>query len=61
MFANKLSLEGSKLVGSESLAFFRIVFGLLLFVSEMRFILRGWITDFYVKPQFFFRFTALNG
>ncbi|PWK20080.1 vitamin K-dependent gamma-carboxylase-like protein [Arcicella aurantiaca] len=42
-------------IGS-SLAFFRITFGLLMFVAELRFILKGWITDFYVKPQFFFTF-----
>lgn len=47
---------GQEPAGSESLAFFRIVFGLLLFISELRFIFRGWITDFYVKPQFFFPF-----
>ncbi|TLV03189.1 HTTM domain-containing protein [Dyadobacter luticola] len=48
--------QGQELIGSESLAFFRIVFGLLLFVSEIRFIARGWVDDFYVKPGFFFPF-----
>lgn len=53
---NKIIRKGKEFAGSESLAFFRIVFGLLLFVSEVRFILKGWITDFYVTPQFFFPF-----
>lgn len=39
-----------------SLAFFRIIFGLLMAVAGIRFIAKGWITDFYVKPQFFFSF-----
>ncbi|MBP6411788.1 MAG: HTTM domain-containing protein, partial [Pseudarcicella sp.] len=39
-----------------SLAFFRICFGLLMMVAELRFIAKGWITDFYVKPIYFFSF-----
>ncbi|MEA5461468.1 HTTM domain-containing protein [Arcicella sp. LKC2W] len=46
-------------IGS-SFAFFRIVFGLLLLVAELRFILKGWITDFYVQPQFFFTFYGFD-
>jgi hypothetical protein len=48
--------KGRTATTGESLAFFRIVFGLLLFVSEVRFIARGWVSDFYIKPQFFFSF-----
>ena len=43
-----------------ALAFFRIVFGLLMLVAELRFINRGWVTDFYVKPQFFFTFYGFD-
>lgn len=39
-----------------SLAFFRVIFGILLLIAEARFILKGWIADFYVKPQYFFKF-----
>jgi hypothetical protein len=56
MFLTRIIRSGKDLTGSESLAFFRIVFGLLLFVAEVRFIAKGWISDFYVKPQFFFPF-----
>lgn len=56
IIVNKIIRRGCQWTGSESLAFFRIVFGLLLFVSEIRFILRGWIADFYIEPQFFFPF-----
>lgn len=38
------------------LAFFRIVFGLLMFVSIARFYLKGWIEAFYIQPQFFFSY-----
>lgn len=59
-----LSILGFRLsafanIGS-SLAFFRIIFGLLMFVAELRFILKGWITEFYVKPQFFFTFYGFD-
>lgn len=43
-----------------SLAFFRIVFGLIMTFAEIRFISKGWITDFYVKPEFFFSFYGLE-
>ncbi len=39
-----------------SLAFFRIAFGLLMAVSLVRFMTKGWIVDFYVKPQFYFTY-----
>ena len=45
---------------SSSLAFFRIVFGLLMLVAELRFIAKGWITEFYVKPQFYFTFYGFD-
>ena len=43
-----------------ALAFFRLIFGLLMLVAELRFIDRGWITSFYVKPQFFFTFYGFD-
>ena len=43
-----------------ALAFFRIIFGLLMLVAELRFIDRGWVTSFYVKPQFFFTFYGFD-
>lgn len=56
MSIENLIRKATEKTGSESLAFFRIVFGGLLFVAEIRFILKGWITDFYVTPQFYFPF-----
>ncbi|UAY51511.1 HTTM domain-containing protein [Ferruginibacter albus] len=38
------------------LVVFRIIFGIVLFISTLRFICKGWITEFYVKPKFHFPF-----
>ncbi|SFE46192.1 Vitamin K-dependent gamma-carboxylase [Chitinophaga sp. CF118] len=38
------------------LAVLRIAFGAVLFISTVRFIIKGWIHDFYVKPAFHFPF-----
>ena len=35
---------------------FRISFGLILFISTLRFILKGWVTDLYIKPTYFFTY-----
>lgn len=45
---------------SYALAFFRIVFGLLMLVAELRFINQGWIASFYIKPEFFFTFYGFD-
>ena len=36
------------------LVIFRIAFGALLFLSTLRFILKGWVTQLYVTPKFYF-------
>jgi len=38
------------------LATLRIAFGAIMLVSTLRFISRGWVSSFYVKPQFHFTF-----
>lgn len=43
-------------ISESSLIAFRILFGLLLFFSTIRFILKGWINDFYVVPKFHFTY-----
>ncbi|MDQ3073156.1 MAG: HTTM domain-containing protein, partial [Bacteroidota bacterium] len=37
-----------------SLAFFRIVFGIMMFAGIIRFMLNGWVTELYVSPQYLF-------
>lgn len=49
-----------KKVSNSSLIFFRISFGLLLFFSTLRFILKGWVYDFYVLPDFHFTYMYFN-
>lgn len=38
------------------LASFRFIFGLILFAGVLRFAIKGWITDLYVTPTFFFKY-----
>ena len=39
---------------------FRITFGLILFASTLRFILKGWISDLYIKPTYFFTYYGFD-
>ena len=42
------------------LVVFRISFGLILFISTLRFILKGWVTDLYIKPTYFFTYYGFD-
>jgi hypothetical protein len=42
------------------LAVFRIMFGAVLFISTCRFIAKGWVRDFYIKPAFHFPFIGFE-
>lgn len=56
-FSNRFSkAQLRKPAYSASLAVFRMVFGLMLFGGIIRFWLRGWIEELYIKPQFFFHY-----
>ena len=39
---------------------FRIIFGSMMFFSTLRFILRGWIKDFYVSPKYYFTYYGFD-
>ena len=45
-----------KSTSAAPLAVFRILFGLLIFGSMIRFWAKGWIYDLYIKPKYFFSF-----
>lgn len=45
-----------KPVYSASLAVFRVVFGLMILFSTLRFWNKGWIEELYIQPQFFFSY-----
>ena len=51
---NSLKQYVLKPVHAAPLAVFRIVFGLLMLASIIRFIAKGWVYSMYVKPQLFF-------
>ncbi len=55
-FINKIitSFKGEKHIAP--LAILRIAFGLIMLISTVRFVLKGWIDQFYVVPKFFFPF-----
>ncbi len=40
-----------------ALAAFRIIFGTLMCFASVRFLLSGWIEDFFVEPRFFFKYS----
>ncbi|MBS1662744.1 MAG: HTTM domain-containing protein [Bacteroidetes bacterium] len=42
------------------LAVLRIAFGTIMFISTIRFILKGWIVPFYVEPKYHFTFYAFG-
>ena len=43
-----------------SLAAFRILFGLLMLISLIRFSVLGWIDKLYIAPKFFFKYTGFS-
>ncbi|MFN3195344.1 MAG: HTTM domain-containing protein [Chlorobiota bacterium] len=45
-----------KQVNPEPLAFFRIVFGILMLFSTIRFIAKGWVSEFYIEPSYFLKY-----
>lgn len=42
------------------LVIFRIVFGILMFFSTLRFILKGWVQDLYEVPTYFFTYYGFD-
>ncbi len=47
-------------VDGASLAFFRIIFGLMMALSGVRFLMKGWVYEFYAVPKLFFPFVAFD-
>ncbi len=50
----------SQPINVSSLAVFRIFFGLMMAFSMMRFMLKGWVYDLYIRPKFFFTFYGFD-
>ena len=47
-------------IDNSSLAAFRVLFGALMLFSTLRFMLKGWVYDFYIKPAAFFPFEGFS-
>ncbi|MFP9113038.1 HTTM domain-containing protein [Flavobacterium sp. RHBU_3] len=43
-----------------SLAFYRLAFGIMMFLGMLRFALNGWIDKFYIKPVFHFTYYGFS-
>ena len=39
---------------------FRILFGIMMFLSTLRFILNGWVYDLYIQPTYFFSYWGFD-
>ena len=50
----------NKQVNIAPLVVFRIIFGSMMFASTLRFILKGWINDFYVTPKYYFTYYGFD-
>lgn len=50
----------NKQVNIAPLVVFRIIFGSMMFASTLRFILNGWISDFYVTPKYYFTYYGFD-
>jgi uncharacterized membrane protein YphA (DoxX/SURF4 family) len=46
----------SKLTSIASLVIFRVVFGVLMIISTLRFMMAGWINEHFIDPPFHFKF-----
>ncbi|MBL7898126.1 MAG: HTTM domain-containing protein, partial [Crocinitomicaceae bacterium] len=49
-----------KLVPASTLALYRILFGGLMLFSTSRFLLNGWVNDFYIQPEFHFTYLGFD-
>ena len=50
----------SKSCNSSPLIVFRIAFGILMFISMIRFWLKGWIEELYINPKFHFSYFGFD-
>ncbi len=53
---NRLLNTWQRETDAAPLAVFRIAFGLLMFISTLRFMLKGWVYTMYIQPKVFFPF-----
>jgi hypothetical protein len=60
LMKNMISAFGDYLINGRvpaaSLALFRILFGILILISTIRFMVLGWVEEQYIKPRFHFQY-----
>ena len=56
MKASSIQQQLRKAIPIEPLIFFRIGFGVTMFIEMMRFFAKGWIERYYIRPQFYFTY-----
>ncbi len=56
----KIFFDWYREVPSSSLAFYRILFGALMLFSTSRFLLNGWVYDFYIAPKYHFSYLGFG-
>src|SRR4051794_14877229 len=57
---NRLLKYSKQPISIAPLTVFRIAFGLIMFISLIRFTLKGWINEFYIAPRFHFTFYGFD-
>ena len=60
MISDKINYYLNKKTRAASLAAFRILFGVLMLISLIRFISKGWVYDFYIAPKFHFKYYGFS-
>lgn len=55
-FTNRLLASFKEDQPIAPLAVLRIAFGAIMLISTIRFVLKGWVYDFYIAPKYFFSF-----
>jgi len=56
MVVGRLKAELERPVDGASVAAFRVIFGLLLFISCLRFMQHGWVDEYFRAPRYFFHY-----
>jgi hypothetical protein len=54
---NKIILKKTQIA---PLVVFRIIFGLMMAISTLRFILKGWVEDLYITPTYYFTYYGFD-
>lgn len=57
---NTLKIQLLKPVKAAPIAVFRVLFGVMMMYSAVRFVAKGWVEQYYIKPVFHFTYYGFN-